>query len=344
MDNAACWLADDLARRSDWCRPLTDAEVAELVAALRAAQARHGLADLAAWRAEDFPLPTFTAALDRLRAELVDGCGVTVFEGFPVRTLTKAELRALWWGIGLHLGTPLAQSSRGDLIGDVRDLGTGISGKAGRGYTSNVELGWHSDAADVTALFFLRQGATGGTSGFASSVAVHNEILRRRPDLMALLYEPMPVSWQSNQRPGDRPWYDMPIYGRAGRHTACAYVSTNVLLAHRNAGAPPLRALQEEAVRYVGAVAREPQFGLMRHFGPGAMLFVNNQTVFHLRTAFTDDAADPEERRHLLRLFLCLPNGRELPRSFAGYFGDVRAGAVRGGELTVSDTPVFQTA
>ncbi len=136
----------------------------------------------------------------------------------------------------------------------------------------------------------------------------------------------------------------MPVYGRVGEHTACAYVSTNVLLAHRNAGAPPLTPAQEEAVRAVGAVAREPQFGLMRHFGPGTMLFVNNHTVFHLRTAFTDDATDPEERRHLLRLFLCLPNGRELPRTFAGYFGDVRAGMVRGGYPTLAAAPVFHTA
>lgn len=344
VDNPACWLAADLERRTRWHRPLTTAEIGELRDALACARARHGVDELAAWTAADFPLPTFSIALDALRRELVDGCGVTVLEGFPVRDHSKAELRALWWGIGLHLGTALAQSSRGDVIGDVRDLGTGITGKAGRGYTSNVELGWHSDAADVTALFFLRQGATGGMSGFASSVAVHNELLRRRPDLMALLYEPFPVSWQSNELPGERPWYEMAVYGRAGEHTACAYVATNILLAHRNAGAPPLSAAQEEAVRAVGAVAREPQFGLLRQFEPGAMLFVNNQTVFHLRTAFTDDAEDPEERRHLLRLFLCLPNGRELPRSFAGYFGDVRAGAVRGGYPTQAPTPVFHTA
>ncbi len=344
VDNAACWLAAELASRDGWCRDLTGDEIAELVAAMRHAEARHGLDDLAAWTAADFPLPTFAGALDRLRTELVEGCGVGVFEGFPVRAHSKAELRAIWWGIGLHLGTALPQSSRHDLIGDVRDLGTGISGKAGRGYTSNVELGWHSDAADVSALFFLRQGATGGTSGFASSVAVHNELLRRRPDLMALLYEPMPVSWQSNERPGERPWYDMPVYGRAGEHTACAYVRTNLLLAHQNAGAPPLRPEQEEAIRAVAEVAGEPPFGLMRHFEPGAMVFTNNQTAFHLRTAFTDHDGDFEERRHLLRMFLCLPNGRELPRTFAGYFGDVRAGAVRGGYPTRSDVPVFQTA
>lgn len=344
VENAATWMAADLEARDDWRRPFTDQEIDEIDQALTRAAAAHGLDDLARWSQADFPLPTVAAVLDGVRRQLIDGCGVMVLEGFPVERWSVDELRAIWWGLGLHLGTAVAQSSRGDLIGDVRDLGTGITGKAGRGYTSNVELGYHSDAADVTGLFFLRQGVSGGTSGLASSVAVHNEIIRRRPDLMELLYQPMPVSWQSNQLPGTQSWYDMPIYGRVGDDVACAYVSTNVLLAHQNAGAPPLTEAQIEAVRSVGQVAREPGFGLMRHLPSGTMLFVNNQTVFHLRTAFTDDSDEPDQRRHLLRIFLCLPNGRSLPATFASYFGDVRAGAVRGGYPTQGPRPVFRTA
>ena len=344
VDNTACWLAAELeASETEWRRALTTAEVEQLDAALRNGSTTHGIDDLGRWRLHDVALPALGALADEVRRRLVDGPGVMVLEGFPTDRYTTDELRALWWGLCLNLGTAVPQSSRGDLIGDVRDLGTGISGKAGRGYTSNVELGFHSDAADVTALFFLRQGATGGTTGLASSVAVHNEILRRRPDLMELLYQPMPVSWQSNEPPGTQPWYEMPVYGRVGDDVACAYVSTNVLLAHHNTGAPPLTAAQEEAVRLVGQVAREPEFGVFRYLEPGTMLLCNNQTVFHLRTAFTDVGHDPDERRHLLRTFLCLPNGRELPASFAGYFGDVRAGAVRGGYPTRGAEPMFRT-
>jgi Taurine catabolism dioxygenase TauD, TfdA family len=344
VENAACWLAADLEAISDWRHAFTAAEIHEIDRALGQAAATHGIDGLARWTADDFPLPTVTAVLQEVRHQLVDGFGVMVLDGFPVARYSTEQLRAIWWGLGLHLGTALPQSSRGDLIGDVRDLGTGITGKAGRGYTSNVELGYHSDAADVSGLFFLRQGASGGTSGLASSVAVHNEILRRRPDLMELLYQPMPVSWQSNEPPGTQPWYDMPVYGRVGHDVACAYVSTNVLLAHQNTGAPALTEAQIEAVRYVGQVAREPGFGLLRHFEAGTMLFCNNQTVFHLRTSFTDLSDNPDQRRHLLRIFLCLPNGRELPATFAGYFGDTRAGSLRGGYPTRRTEPVFYTA
>ena len=48
------------------------------------------------------------------------------------------------------------------------------------------------------------------------------------------------------------------------------------------------------------------------------------------RTPFEDfDQAD--EKRHLLRLWLSIPASQPLPPAFKEYFGDVRAGAVRGG-------------
>lgn len=343
VHNAADWLAADLAADPGWCRELTGAEIAELDAALAELRRRHPSLELNTVTPQDFPLGGFTAALADCRERVIDGWGIAAWTGFPVDRYSEAELRALWWGLAIHLGTPVAQSWRGDLIGDVADLGTGITGKAGRGYTSNVELGFHSDACDVSALFFLRTAKSGGTTSLASSVAVHNEIARRRPDLLDVLYQPFTVSWQSNELPGQQPWYDLPVYGRAGDDVACALVSTNILLAHQNVGAPPLRPEQIEAVNYLCEVAREPQFAVVRHFEPGAMLFCNSHTTFHKRTAF-EDWPEPERRRHLLRMWLSLPNTRRLPASFAPFFGDVSAGAVRGGYQSRTGERRFRTS
>jgi hypothetical protein len=266
-----------------------------------------------------------------------------LIDGFPVERYEPDELRAIWLLFGLHIGTPVSQSWRGDVIGDVRDLGTGTSGAAGRGYTSNQELSLHSDSTDVTALFFLRSAMEGGTTRLASSVAVHNEIIRRRPDLMELLYEPMTVSWQSNQPPGDQGWYMQPVYGRHGTDVCCAYVPTNITRAAENVGAPPLRPEQIQAVEFVRTVANEPQFWIERHIADGSMLFCNNHTAFHMRTEFRD-WPDLERRRHLLRLWLSLPNGRRLPDTFAEFFGDVSAGAVRGGYPSRDGVTRYTTA
>jgi hypothetical protein len=326
----ATWMAGDLDRDDGWWHACTDAEVDEIGAALAGVADANPSLDLARITAADFPLPGFARVIDAIRRQLVEGRGVMVCDGFPVERYSAGELRAIWWGISQHLGTPVAQSWRGDVLGDVRDLGTGVGGRTGRGYTSRAELRFHSDQADATALFFLRTARRGGATRLASSMAVHNEIARRRPDLLEVLYQPFTVSWQANEPPGERPWYDMPVYGRAGDDVACSCVASNILFAEQNCGAPALSPAQVEAVWMVADVAAEAPFWIERTLRPGAMLFVNNHTVFHARTEF-DDFDEPDRKRHLLRSWLSLPNSRPLPTSFAPLFGDVSAGACRGG-------------
>ena len=41
----------------------------------------------------------------------------------------------------------------------------------------------------------------------------------------------------------------------------------------------------------------------------GEILLLNNWTSLHRRTAF-DDSLDPERKRHLLRVWLSMPNSR----------------------------------
>ena len=342
VKSKANWQAVDLAGSDGWSRRFGAAEIEEIDAALRQARATNPTLDLSQLKPADFPLPTFTAEIAALRSDLVDGYGFKIFEGFPVDRYGLDELRAIYWGLSVHIGTPVTQSKRGDLLGDVRDIGTGISGREGRGYTSNTELNFHSDPADVTGLFFLRTAKSGGVSRLASSVAVHNEIARRRPDLLEVLYRPFHWSWQGNAPPGERPYYEMPVFGRAGEDLACAFVRTNILLADRNAGAPPMTPEQVEAVEMVAAVAAEPEMYIERMFEPGTIAFMNNHTIFHMRTDF-EDWDDPARKRHLLRVWLSLPNSRRLPDSFAGFYGDTSPGAVRGGYPSQAETPVFET-
>ena len=165
VDGPANWLAADLEANHAWCRELTAGEIDELDAALSHVRDRNPELDLASMTVDDFPLPTFAAEVDNLRRVLVDGCGAFAYTGVPVDRYDDDELRALWWGLCLSIGTPVAQSWRGDVIGDVRDIGTGVTGRAGRGYTSNSELSFHCDTADVTGLFVLRQGKTGVSRG-----------------------------------------------------------------------------------------------------------------------------------------------------------------------------------
>ena len=318
--NDSAWDAATL--RPSWRRPFTADEVAALESAAIDPERR------------PVPAPVVPPALgrlvDELRHHVVEGQGVAAFEGFPVHRFDSTQLRAIWWGLSCALGTPVSQSWRGDLIGDVQDLGTGISGPIGRGYTSNTELNFHADACDVAGLFFLRTAKEGGVTRVASAIAAHDEIARRRPDALELLYQPLPWSWQGNQPADERGWYEMPVFGLVDDIVSCAYVRTNILLAAQNAGAPPLSAEQVEAVQMLVETASEPDLWVEHHFEPGAMVFVHNHTALHLRTAFTD-WDDPALRRHLLRVWVSTPNSRQLPETFASFFSSLDAGTVRGG-------------
>ncbi len=340
IDSPADWRGPDLARRTDWICRLTAGDRAEIAAGLEHALARNRpFADMTA---ADLPLPTFAQRLLHARDVLETGCGIFLFRGFPVADRSVDDLRRLYWGIGRHVGTAVSQSKRGDMLGDVRDIGTDVSGREGRGYTSSAELEFHTDSADVSALFFLRTARAGGLSRFVSSVAIHNEIARQHPDFLEVLYRPYVWSRQGQERPGEAAWYGQPIYGVAQGRFASRYIRTHILSARKHHGAPPLTDIQREALQAIDRLAGDPAFCLDMMLEPGDMAFLNSHTTYHARTEF-EDHPEPERKRHLLRLWLSVPNSRPLPEGWSEIYRDRRPGAVRGGFPGHAEAPAYAT-
>ncbi len=340
IDSPADWRGPDLARRTDWIYRLTAADRAEVGAGLDRCIA--GGRPFAGMTAADLPLPALAHRLLRAREVLETGCGLFLFRGFPVQDRSVDDLRRLYWGIGRHVGAAVSQSKRGDMLGDVRDIGTDVSGREGRGYTSRAELEFHTDSADVSALFFLRTAKAGGLSRFVSSVAIHNEIVRSRPDLLRVLYRPFPWSRQGQEREGEEAWYEQPIYGVERGHFASRYIRTHILSAQRHRDAPPLTGLQREALQAIDRLAGDPAFCFDTMLEPGDMAFLNSHTTYHARTEF-EDHPEPERKRHLLRLWLSVPNSRPLPEGWSAVYRDRRPGAVRGGVPGHAEAPAYAT-
>ena len=113
------WHGRELAGSTDWIRRLSAGAVDEIDAALRAVRAR-GLE----WRditRKDFPLPGVSAELAQVNRDLEWGRGLVLLRGLPVERYSDDELRAIWWGLGCHLGAAVHQNAHGELIGEVRD-------------------------------------------------------------------------------------------------------------------------------------------------------------------------------------------------------------------------------
>jgi Taurine catabolism dioxygenase TauD, TfdA family len=332
------WRGADLARSTDWIRTLDSAEVDELDAALQAAR-RRGLAWPSMTR-EDFPIPRLARTLAEVARELEDGRGLVLLRGVPVDRHAGDALRTIYWGLGLHLGTPRYQNARGELIGDVRDenrlYGTVREidpARAGEPRTSRNKarsagpLRFHTDRTDVVTLLCVRPARRGGLSKVVSGPAVYNAIRERRPDLHALLCAPYYHS-REGEAGGRQRYYAMPIFGlRDGRFTS-QYSRTFVENAQGIPGVPPLTAAQNEALDLWAEVCEELCYGM--DMQAGDLQLLNNHVVYHARSTYEDDPR-PEHDRFLMRLWLSMPNSRALPEGFEALWGSIEPGALRGG-------------
>ena len=88
--------------------------------------------------------------------------------------------------------------------------------------------------------------------------------------------------------------------------------------------------IEKEALDFLEEVAAEPARQARFRQEPGDILFLNNWVTLHRRTEF-EDAMDPEQRSHILRIWLSVPNSRPVDPLFRDYYGATEAGALRGG-------------
>ena len=77
-------------------------------------------------------------------------------------------------------------------------------------------------------------------------------------------------------------------------------------------------------------MAAEPELHFRFMQEPGDLLLLNNWVTLHRRTAF-EDHPEPERKRHILRIWLAVPNSRPLDPMFKANYGAVGAGEIRGG-------------
>src|ERR1700722_19889782 len=183
-EGPSAWTGADMrGRETEWSYRLSPSEVAEIEAALKSVQAR-GI-DIADIRREDFPLPTLGPVLDRLRADVLGGRRFVLLRGVPVEDRPIPESATLYWGIGSYFGSARSQNAKGHLLGHIYDLGGRSATNPNlRSYATSEGQNFHIDRCDVVALLCLKRAKSGGLSAIASSMAVHNVMLARRPDLL----------------------------------------------------------------------------------------------------------------------------------------------------------------
>lgn len=297
----AAWRGPDVARGDDWIVRLRDADVAEIEGAARSCSTL----SLERIGRENFLLPTLSPRVRAWARELGEGRGFLLLKGLPVERWGEELSSIAFWGLGHHLGVPGGQNPQEELLGHVRDYGEDGANPYVRKYRTADHIAYHCDLADVVGLLCLRPARSGGASRIVSSVAVYDELLRRRPDLVARLYEPFLLDTRDEAREKSMPWVPVqPCCFAAGR-LRTFYHSDYFRSVQRHEAAPRFTAAEKELLDLYEEIASSPGLYLDMNFEAGDVQLISNHTVLHARTGY-EDWPEPSRRRHLLRLWLSL--------------------------------------
>lgn len=337
IEDPAAWTVESLnARREEWIYHLTEQDIEELDEAIAAVEAA-GM-EIIDVKKEHFPLPSLGPKIAAFNLQVARGTGCQVVRGVPVQRYSRRQAVLAYWGFGLHLGgTPVPQNSGGHLLGHVRDIGNDPKNPNTRPYSTNIAQPWHNDGADMVGLLCLAKSKIGGLSNFASSFSVINEMLKRgRKDLVECLAT---ADWwiprggfnkavRFRNEDGSLSFFNLPPLNYHQGYLAVDFRGPHYFRVLNDPAGPGLSDLQLEALRTYTALLASPELCMDWVLEPGDIQLLNNLSMVHTRTAFTDTPGEPH--RHLLRLWLAPKEAIPLPDSFLPYYGSTTPGA-RGG-------------
>ncbi len=299
------WYGSELQSRDNWRYRLTRDDVSELLRAHETARATGK--PMKEWTRADFPLPKLSQQIHGWLAELDLGRGFILLKGFPVASHDEQTCAEIYWGIGLHMGRAVPQNTDGDLLGHVRDTGADPNAYGVRLYKTRAEQDFHTDGADIIGLFCLKPAKSGGISRIVSSVTVFNELAKRAPELVPVLFQTFPFDTQGQHKPGQKPWFDFPLCHFENGRLRTFFIPWYIRESQQHPEAPRLSDAQSRAIATIETIANEPGLYLDMNFEPGDMQFLKNAAVLHKRTEYEDFEA-PQLKRHLLRLWLSEPS------------------------------------
>jgi alpha-ketoglutarate-dependent taurine dioxygenase len=296
------WRRESIAPEG-WLIPLPVecvAELDEVAAAVRATPRPVDTLDPA-----DFSLRACTAVMASVRAKLETDTGLAVVDRFPVERYSHAENLAIGWLLAAMLGQVVAQKATGTRLYDVKDSGQALGYGVRRSVTNlgqpfHTDGGWLWKAPAFVGLFCLESAMEGGLSRFVSLVTAHHELRRRRPDLLARLYQPFHWDRQGEHAPDAPRVSRQPVFEYEGGTLASRYYEDYI----RNGSKLADAELDDEGLQALEAmreIVDDPVNWVEFRIEKGQLQYLNNRQFAHSRTAFQD--AGPGQGRHMLRLW-----------------------------------------
>lgn len=292
VQDPAVWTSAQASKQT-FEMPLTAAEIDALEECVRASAHKHR------WKTarDDFSHPLIEVLMQRVWTRLKEGSGVAILVGLTRERFSDDDMERIYWGIGTYLGEGQPQNPAGDMIGYVQKEDTNPTE---RGYRSAAELSMHTDNSEIVGLMCVQRAERGGESSLSSTLAVHNQIVEQRPDLLEALYEGY-YFWLPEKRDGVATTDEkLPIFCNIDGKLSCNFAGTYMRKAAELRG-ETLPADLDEGIELFARLVNGPELRAEFLLDPGDIMLWNNYVIAHSRRAFEDS---PERKRKLLRLWL----------------------------------------
>ena len=324
----SAWEIEDLKSTDDWCFEIDESDGILLRDSIKSLFEQDR--DLFSYSPNEFNFGSSWEHIEKAVAEAHHGKGISIVRGLPREDLSQDEFRLLSWAIGLKAGVARPQGLASQYISAVQDAGTDYRAANGRGYSSNAELDFHVDVADLTILTCYNKAKSGGQSIISSGVTAHNYLTKERPDLAEIAYQHFYFSRQEEQAPDEKPVYSLPLFEVESGNLFCNWNRNRVQSAQNIEGVPELSKLQKETMDFLDEILTRPELMYTMYLEPGDMQIINNYRMFHSRTGYLDYENDLK-KRCLYRLWLSPPDSIKLPESWKDFYRSVEPSMVRGG-------------
>jgi hypothetical protein len=293
------FLNDGLATLDDACQ----LEIATVAEELRA-----NPLPTEALQPEDFVMPACKSLMASVRETVDNGTGFAVVDRLDVNGLGRDIATKIYWLLMSMVGRPVAQKWDGTLVYDVLDKGgKATPGSGVRSSTTNGGQGFHNDNAfnlppDFVALFCLQTAMKGGISGIVSFESVYNKLLDEYREVLERLYQPFYFDRQMEHAPDEDRVSLKSIFDVEGDALNVNFSPRLVEHGYQMKG-EELDLKTRAAIDALCQTTEIDNLCKRFEFQRGQIQIVNNRRLGHRRTAFRD-AEEPEDRRHLVRIWV----------------------------------------
>ena len=318
-DHPAAWKGSGVQGKDEFAVDLADKHIDAFAHAVKKLKT-DGKTEFHDIGRHDFNLEGIAGDLTDWQHEIVDGKGLLILRGFPVDAFSTEEIELMWLGLGTHFGRPVSQSAMGELLGHVVNVG-GQDARE-RAYRNSRSLRLHTDRCDTVGMFALQPAETGGLSSYCSALAIYNEMLCTRPDLIEPLWKGFHLHKFGEEMPGEPPYskVPVPIISEKDDLPTVILMRGYIDMAVEEFGLP-FSDQDREAMDMFEEIGARPEFKLDFILERGEATLFNNSRILHRRTAFQDSEI-PAKKRHLMRLWLNDWDGRVAVDAVSIHKGD----------------------